>query len=181
MGFWAQLIEKIMAVWPEINILGPYEAGIRITFGKRCRAKGPGWYMSWPMIQKFLYMEVQTQLVDLRGQSIRTSDGYDVAFSGAIQYNIRDIVKAMCNVQDVDKSLATLGIGIITDYVSRHTIDECQNVELLKQEIKQGVRSIANGWGLKIDEVYITDFGKARNIRLLGGFGVVGYGDSDGD
>ena len=162
-----KLFDKLLALWPVIQILTPYEAGVRFTFGKRAKPKGPGWYLYWPIIQKFDYMEVPTQVVDLRTQSIRTADDKDVVVSGAVQYRISDIEKAVCNVAALDVSLETLALGIILDFVNRKTVVALRDVEALKSEIRKGMAEACRGWGVKIEKVYITDLGHTRNVRLL--------------
>jgi len=162
-----ELFDRLLSIFPRIYIVAPYEAGIRITFGNRYKTKQAGWYIIWPLIQRFVWMEIQTQVVDLRTQSIRTKDGYDIVVSGAIQYSIKDVEKAIINVQDVDKSIETLCLGVILEFVKNKTLEECQNVVALKDEILRGLRDASKGWGLKIEKVYITDLGKTRNLRLL--------------
>lgn len=167
MNWLQQIFNKILALFPMIVILVSYEAGVLFTFGKYAKVKGAGWYVIWPCFQRFLYLEIQTQVVDLRTQSIRTKDEKDVVISGAIQYSIRDIKKAICNVQNVDVSLETLALGIILEFVSNKTLKECQDSKDLKAEILKGMREAAQGWGVKIEKIFITDFGSTRNIRLL--------------
>jgi regulator of protease activity HflC (stomatin/prohibitin superfamily) len=162
-----ELINRLLSIFPRVIILTPYEAGIRFTFGKNYKQINTGWYIYWPMIQRVESMEIQTQVIDLRNQSVRTKDGSSIVVSGAIQYSIRDIVKAIINVQDVDKALETLALGIILEFVKNKTIKEHQNIKALKDEIRKGIREAAQGWGLKIEKIYITDLDKARNIRLL--------------
>jgi len=167
MGWLNRIIERIMAFFPQIIQLPPFTAGVRFTFGKYAKAKRPGWYLVWPLIQKFIWMEVQTQVVDLRTQSVTTSDNKDIVISGAIQYSIRDIKKAVCLVQNVDVSLEILALGIILEFVNTKTLKECQNVKALKAEILKGMREAVNAWGVKLERVYMTDLGHTRNIRLL--------------
>jgi regulator of protease activity HflC (stomatin/prohibitin superfamily) len=112
-------------------------------------------------------MDVQSQPVDLRCQSAFTKDGIDVAIGGGIQYRITDIVKAVCNVTDVDESLGKVALGTILKYVNQRDFKDCHNVEELEGEILKGVREAAKGWGVKIERVFITDFGRTRNIRLV--------------
>lgn len=166
MEFLNQLLEKILRLLPTIYIVTTYEAGVRFTLGKHAKPIGPGWYLIWPMIHRFLWMETQTQVADLRNQSIRTKDGQELIVSGAIQYKIGDIEKAIVNVQDIDKSISTLALGIIADYISSKTLEECK-YETLRTEILKGIREEARGWGLRIEKVFITDFGKTFNLRLL--------------
>ena len=162
-------IQNLTCFIPRPLLLSMYEAGIRITFGKWNKEITAGWFWYIPLFQKIIYMEVQTQVVDLRGQSVQTRDGNSVIVSGAIQYSIKDIYKAIFNVQDVDKSLETLALGIILEYVKNRTLKECQEVDALKKEILRGIKDAAQGWGVKIERIYITDLDKTRNIRLIGG------------
>lgn len=164
-----ELFQKLTCFIPRPLLLTKYEAGIRISFGKFNKSITAGWFWYIPLFQKIVWMEIQTQVVDLRGQSVRTEDGQSVIVSGAIQYSIKDIYKAFFNVQDIDKSLETLALGIILEFVNNRTLDECEKVEELKKEILKGIREAAQGWGVKIERIYITDLDKVRNIRLIGG------------
>lgn len=162
-----EIFDKLLSVFPCIIIIAPYEAAVRITCGKACTPLYKGWYMYWPLIQRVIWMEIQTQVVDLRVQSVRTKDSKDIIISGAVQYNIKNIYNAIVNIQDVDKAIETLSLGIILEFVHNKTLSECQDVEGLKSEILKGLREAAKGWGIKVEKVFITDLGKSRNIRLL--------------
>ena len=165
---WLQeIFDRLMSIFPRIMMLPPYEAGIRMTLGKHIKVLTPGWYLYWPLIQELITMEVQTQVADIRTQSVRTADDKDIIVSGTIQYRINDIEKAICNVQDVDEALANLTLGIILDFVNKKTMSDLQNVESLKSELRKGMAEACSGWGVKIERVFITDLGHTRNIRLL--------------
>lgn len=165
---WLQeIFERILSVFPRIELITPDKLGIRTTFGKYVKVLPPGWYMYWPLVQISDWAIVKPQVVDLRAQSVGTKDNKRVVVSGAIQYSVRDIKKALLEVQDYDKSLETLAIGIILEFVKNKTFDECMNITLLKQEILKGIREAAQGWGLKVEKVYITDLDIAKSIRLL--------------
>jgi len=167
MDWLKDIINRLLSIFPRIWICSPAEAGVLITIGKHTSIKEAGWYIFWPLIQRVVWMEIKTQVVDLRTQSVRAKCGTSVAVSGAIQYRVIDVKRAILDVQDVDKSLSTLALGIILEFVKRRSLDECMNIEELKGEILKGIREAATGWGLKIEKIYITDLDKARNIRLL--------------
>jgi len=108
-----QIFDRLLSVFPRIFILTPYEAGVRFTFGKFVKAKKAGWYIIWPLFQRFIWLEIQSQVIDLRVQSVRTKDSQDAIVSGAIQYSIRDVEKAIINIQDIDKAIETVSLGVI--------------------------------------------------------------------
>ena len=167
MNWLQEIFKRIMSIFPRIIMLASFEAGVRVSLGKYVKKLGPGWYMFWPLAQRVIWMEIPTQVADLRTQSVRTVDGKEVIVSGAIQYRIQDIEKAIFNVQDVDESLENLALGIILDFVSRKTMANLQDMEVLKAELRKGLAEASSGWGVKIEKVIITDFGHTRNIRLL--------------
>ena len=162
-----ELLDRLTSVFPRILQLTKFEAGVRFSFGKYRKVLGPGWYMYMPLFQRMIWMEVQSQITDLRTQSIRTKDGKDIIVSGAIQYSIDDVDEAICLIQDIDKALSVLALGIILKFVSKRTLVECQDIEALKSEILKGSRSRMKVWGVRVESVEITDIGVSRNIRLL--------------
>jgi len=166
--FLNKLFDMILAFFPRIVLIGPIERAARITCGKHYKIIGPGIYIMWPLIQEIISMEVATQVVDLPPQTARTQDGRDIVVSGSIRYRIADIEKAMFAVVDVDKALSTLALGVILEYVQTKTLLDCGDIEGVKKELRRGVAEAASGWGLKIENVMLTDFGCVRSLRLFG-------------
>ena len=113
-----ELIEKLTSWVPRIWLVEPNESGVRITLGKHVKDTPCGWYFCIPIIQTMIKLEIVSQVVDLRSQSLRTKDSVDVVISGGIQYKICNVRKAILNVQDFDKALQVLALGIIAEYVA---------------------------------------------------------------
>ena len=164
-----ELINRVLSLIPRLQLINPDEGAIRITLGNHIKDCGPGWYLYWPLIQVFCVIAVMPQVPDVRPQSVLTSDGQSFTVSGAVKYRIRDVRKAVLNIQDYDVSIQTLMCGVIIRYCSTHTVDELLNVELLEADIKKELQKEARGWGIEIMSCYITDMGSAINLRLLTG------------
>ncbi len=167
MKFLDQIYETLRKGVPRLETLQPDQAGVRVTLGKYERVLGPGWFFIWEVLQQIHYMTVTPQWVDLRGQSVFAKYGVNMTVSGAIRYRITDARKALLSINDVDKSLATLALGIILEYVGKREVSECTDPAGLADEILKGVREQASGWGVKVMEVKITDWGTTRNLRVI--------------
>ena len=124
-------------------------------------------------------MNVSPQVVDLRPQSAMTKDFQDLAISGGIKYKVSDPRKSLLDVQDYDKSIQTMALGIICEFISSHNFADLSDLSELKESILSGIRDEATGMGLKIMKVYITDIGRTKNIRMMGGDRVVIDGGED--
>ncbi len=168
---WLTNLLKNLRDWlPRKYFISPDEGGIRITLGNIVKTLTPGWYYYWPVIQECRGINVAPQVVDLRPQSALTSDLNDIAISGGIKYKISDQRKALLDVQDYDKSIQTVALGIICEFVSGHAFEDIiSDLSELKEIILSGIREEASGMGLKIMKIYITDIGRTKNIRMLGG------------
>lgn len=113
-------------------------------------------------------MEVITQVVDLAAQSVQSKDKHELVVSGSIRYHIVDVEKALFAVQDLDKALSTLALGVILEHINSCTLDECMNIENTKKELRRGLAEAASGWGIKVENVSLTDFGRVKSLRLFG-------------
>lgn len=172
MNWITQFLDRFFSFVPRLFVVDPDESGVRTTprlkEGIRVKDLLPGWWIVWPVIQNAEKIKIKTQVVDLRPQSIWTKDGKELVISGSIKYRVDSAAKAILEIFDYDMNIRTLALGIIFDFVSEHTLEELkENFRQLKEQILKGLREASRGWGLKIEAVYLTDIGRAKNIRLL--------------
>lgn len=172
MNWLNRLFEWFFRFVPQIFLVAPDEAGVRITpklrKGVWVRDLEPGWWLYWPVLQSAEKIRVKTQVVDLRPQSVWTADRHEVVISGCIKYRVENARKALLDVFDFDANIQTLALGIIFDFVTARELGDLkQNLQSLKSEILKGVRETSRGWGLRVEAIYLTDIGKVRNLRLL--------------
>ncbi len=167
---WLTNLLKNLRDWlPRKYFISPDEGGIRLTLGNRVKTLVPGWYYYWPVIQECRGINVAPQVTDLRPQSSLTVDLKDLVISGGIKYKVSDARKALLEVQDYDKSIQTVALGIICEFMSENSFAHITNLTKLRESILTGVREEAADMGLKIMKVYITDIGRTKNIRVMGG------------
>lgn len=167
MDFLNRIYGAIRKLVPRIHLIAPNEAGLRITLGTQVKVLEPGYYFLWPVIQEISSAVVAVQVIDIRSQSVLSSEGQEMTVSGAIKYKIGDIKKALLSVQDYDLSLQALSLGMILAVVSTLPQEELRDAGEVGDLVLKKIREEAAGWGLRLQKVYITDLGKVRNIRLL--------------
>lgn len=166
------LINNLTCFIPRIVIMQPDEGGFRqrVTFKgtKVIELKASNWYFIVPLFMDYLVVKTTTQIKDIRIQSVSTKDGIDLAMGVSLRYYISDPVKAILNVRDFDESIQNVALGVVSDYVEVNTEEYLRlNRQNLKEKILKYVRDESSGFGLKIQAVKITDFGKTNNLRLL--------------
>jgi len=170
MNWLETFFNKLFALLPKTVFVYPYEKAVRVTclgWYQRITDIDTGWYVIWPLIQYILAAQVKPRAIDIRSQSIVTKDKVDVVISGALIYKIYNARKSIFEVIDFDKSMTTIALGIIRGYASKHTFEELIDMDELTEQIRKELHEACTKWGIKIQGVEITDFGKTRNIRLL--------------
>jgi len=165
-----RLLERIFSVIPRILVVKPDELGARCTpkiwNGIKINELVPGWYIWLPLIQRVERVKCKTQIVDLRSQSVWTSDRQEMTISGAIRYRVHSALKTLWEVYDYDQNIQTAALGIIQQYIREHELQDL-DTQRIEAKVLKGVRKASEGWGLRVERVYITDIGRTQNIRIL--------------
>ena len=161
-----KLINRVFKFIPRLKMIAPDEGGVRITLGSHVTTLKPGWFIYWPLIQTIPVIAIMPQVVDLREQGLTTLDGVGLAISGAVEYAVRDTRRAILEVQDYDRSLPTLCLGKIAEYVENHDQKNCTS-EKIGTEVRREIREHANSWGISIKHVYITDRIVATAYKIM--------------
>lgn len=148
------------------TVMDQFERGVILRFGKLHREIGPGFHWHWPLaIERCLFDNVVDRTVNLGSQSLTTRDGRNVTVSGVITARIRDIKKALLEVEGFDDALKDSCYGAIAVAVSSHTWEEIQQ-ETFSDALTKACRDQANEYGIKIKRVQLTDKTIAKPIRL---------------
>lgn len=167
------LLDYITGFIPRPIIIRPDEGGFRITpkpwGGTWLKEMEPGnWYLTIPWFTENEVVKTKTQVADIRIQSVWTKDGKDIAIGGAIRYYVKDCVKAQLEVLDYDETIQTIALMTIFTFVRKHTLEELKvGIDELCKDLTDLIREDSKGWGLKIQEVKLTDIGTTQNFRHL--------------
>jgi len=171
--WFVQLINKLTCFIPRPWFVDPDEAGVRITAkwpfcGVWIRDLPAGLYWYVPLFQHCESIKIKVQVKDLRCQSVWTKDGYELAISGTVRYRVRNAREAILEVFDYDENIQNTALRIILRFITQRDLNDLKGgFDDLESEILSGLRESSRGWGLKIEDVGLTDIGKTMNVRLL--------------
>jgi len=167
--FLKEILYWVTWLIPRPHLVLPSEGAILMRCGKTVKVVDAGWLWHWPPTDEILTAGVRDQVLDIRAQSITTKDGEIVAISGAVNFQIINLEKCLFNVHNFDESIVALSLGVIAHYVTQHDYKHCMASDVIATEIKKKLRDEATSkWGVKIVNVWITDFCKHKVIRVLG-------------
>ncbi|HID96281.1 MAG TPA: FtsH protease activity modulator HflK [Candidatus Latescibacteria bacterium] len=184
------LLGIIVLIWllTGIYIIGPGAQGVVRRFGKVVAATGPGihYHLPWPIerVDKPKVMEVKRVEIGFRtihpGPPARyrrvpkeslmlTGDENIVDCQMIVQYKIKDAVKYLFNVRDVEETLKDASEAALRQIVGDHTIDEVMVTARFKVEekVRQVLQEIMDGYmaGVMIANVKLQEVSPPEEVR----------------
>jgi len=147
-------------------VVDEFERAIVLRFGKFHRVLEPGFHWIIPLeAEKVLADNVVPRTVNLGSQSLTTKDGKVVVVGGVVTASIRDIKKALLEVEGVDDALKDSCYGAIGSLVAAHPWDAVQQ-DTFSETLTKACRKQAWRYGIEIERVQLSDLSLARTLRL---------------
>jgi len=162
------LFIRFVRLFQFFTVMNEFERGVVLRLGKYNRTLGPGFHWLIPFyIDIYYFANVVPESYDVRNQSLTTADGIQVAVGIVLFYGISDIRKFVIEVEDAESVLINASKGVVAGIITSYDYDELVMMDLA-QEIYPEIAAKALNYGIDVREVAISDFCKARSLRLMG-------------
>lgn len=175
-----EIIRECFFFFVPFVVIRHFERGVQLRFGVKHAVLEPGFH--W--VRAFNIDEVLKDNVAPRTyrivSNLTTLDGRSVVVGIVITARIRDIVKALLEVEHMDDALKDAAHGVLFRYVAGHTWDDLRAVQKPvddaadedgtkdtgPDELYRGCRKLAFRWGVEVIRVQLSDLAQSRSIRL---------------
>lgn len=150
-------------------VIHQYERGVVMTFGRfKGRELGPGIHWRWPFgVDVVQYDNVVTRVHILNPQALTTRDGKTISVTAVITNNIRDIKKAMLEVEGVHHAIDDACCAAVGEHVAAMDWADLRT-NLAAETLTKACRKNAWRYGIEIERVQLADLALCRVIRLHG-------------
>jgi len=150
------------------TVIDEYERGVVLRFGRYHRILEPGFHFLWPFyIERVVQDSVVPRTWNLGPQGLTTLDGRLITVSAIITHSIKDIRKAMLEVERVDDAVRDLCYSNIARLIMQSTwADICS--ENFEDRLLRSCRRNAAKYGLDLTQVQLADCTPVRAYRLYG-------------
>jgi regulator of protease activity HflC (stomatin/prohibitin superfamily) len=148
------------------TVIDEYERGILLRLGTYRRNFEPGFHWAIPFgIDRIMVDNVVTRTTDLTPQSLTTKDNKTVSARVVVTSNIRDIKKALLEVEGMDHALTDSCAAAVGEYVRSLTWEELRS-DASVETLTKLCRKNAWRYGVEIERVQLADLSISRVIRL---------------
>ena len=164
-----KLIDLVVAVFEyfiPFEVIDSYQKGVVLRLGVFHRELEPGFHWVWPLrIERVLVMDVVPYTLNLKAQSLTTSDGKSVVISAVVTSKVHRIQKALLECNSVNNVLEDSCYGQVAALVASHTWDEVRS-ESFNELLTEACRKRAFAFGVEITRVQLSDCAPSRALRL---------------
>lgn len=148
-------------------VLDPFEQGVLLRLGKFVRVIEPGFHWVFPFrIDHVLFECVVPSTHSLGDESVITLDGKSVGFHAIVTYQVRDIKKAMLEIEDVNHAVRDACLGEIGRVLRESTWAEVIDPSIL-DKCTTACRKRGFRYGIEIMSVQLGSLALVRNIRVM--------------
>lgn len=156
-------------------VLRHYERGVKLRKGINKGKLDPGFHWVIPFnLDEVLKDNVAPRTIRIVS-NLTTLDGRSVVVGIVVTAKIRDIEKALLEVENMDDALRDSCHGSLFRYVTAHTWDDLraaqtptddEDEEKGPEELYKSCRKMAFRWGVEVMRVQLSDLSVSRSIRL---------------
>ncbi len=145
------LAAGLVLAFPRVAEFREYERGVLFRTGRLKGVIGPGWALVFPLFEKYVVVDLRTQVVNIKPESVISLDGVAITVDAAVNYKVTDPAKYVLSAKNVDQLMNIRVTSALREAVSkRKYLDVISNTGDLNDAIRASVDADSAGWGIVI-------------------------------
>jgi len=149
----------LLAAVASVRILKQYERGVQFRLGKvKDGARGPGLILITPFVDRVHRVSLRIVTMPIQSQGIITRDNVSVDVSAVAYFRIKDAVRSVVAIENVDEAISQIAQTTLRAVVGRHTLDETlSETDSINQDIRTILDVQTEDWGVEVTVVELKD------------------------
>lgn len=140
------------------------ERGVKLRFGKALRDNAgqprvfePGFTLLIPFVDTLRRRHVRQQTRHFPYQRIKLKDGLIFNVEAIILFRVKDVYRALFEVDDMDTTVDDIGMTIVRDEISNRTHSELEQNGAISDKLLQQIKPFAEQIGIEVIRFGLTD------------------------
>src|SRR4051794_33352668 len=152
-------VVALLATVASVRILKQYERGVQFRLGRvKDGARGPGLIFITPFADRVRRVSLRIVTMPIQSQGIITKDNVSVDVSAVAYFRIKDAVRSVVAIEDVNEAISQIAQTTLRAVVGRHTLDETlSETDKINQDIRAILDVQTEEWGVEVTVVELKD------------------------
>ena len=161
------LVFDLIVAFASIKVVRQSEVRVIERLGKYHKTAEAGLNFILPFVDKVrAVVSLKQQTMDVTPQSVITKDNVTITIDTVVFYQITDPVKAVYEIESLQKGIAYIAITTIRDIVGKMDLDSTfSSRDSINNQLRQTLDEATDRWGCKVDRVEIKDIKPPTDIR----------------
>ncbi len=149
-----------------VKIVNEYERGVIFRLGRLIGAKGPGFFMIIPFIDRMVKIDLRVVTMDVPAQDVITRDNVTVRVNAVVYFRVINPEAAGVKGRKHIHATAQIAQTTLRNVLGQHELDELLSQrEKLNQTLQSIIDEQTDPWGVKVSIVEIKDVELPESMR----------------
>ena len=165
--FLVVLFIVIVIALSSVKVVRQSEVKIVERFGKYYKTAQAGLNFIFPFVDNIrAVVSLKQQTMDVTPQSVITKDNVTITIDTVVFYQITEPIKAVYEIESLQKGIAYIAITTIRDIVGKMDLDSTfSSRDTINTQLRDVLDEATDKWGCKVDRVEIKDIKPPVDIR----------------
>jgi regulator of protease activity HflC (stomatin/prohibitin superfamily) len=161
------ILVVIIIALASVKVVRQSEVRIIERFGRYHSTAEAGLNFILPFVDKIrAVVSLKQQTMDVTPQSVITKDNVTITIDTVVFYQITEPVKAVYEIESLQKGIAYIAITTIRDIVGKMDLDSTfSSRDQINNQLRQVLDDATDRWGCKVERVEIKDIKPPVDIR----------------
>jgi len=160
----AVLVLTMMA----IKIVAEYERGVIFRLGRLVGAKGPGFFLIIPFVDRMVKVDLRVITMDVPSQEVITKDNVTVRVNAVVYFRVVDPEASVVKVLDHIRATSQISQTTLRNVLGQSELDDLLTQrEKLNQMLQKIIDEHTDPWGVKVSTVEIKEVELAEQMKRM--------------
>jgi len=151
-----------------IKIVAEYERGVIFRLGRLVGARGPGFFLIIPFVDRMFKVDLRVVTMDVPSQEVITKDNVTVRVNAVVYFRVVDPEASVVKVLDHIRATSQISQTTLRNVLGQSELDELLTQrEKLNQMLQRIIDEHTDPWGVKVSTVEIKEVELPETMRRM--------------
>ena len=152
------VIALLVLVPQAFRILREYERGVVFRLGKLIGAKGPGFIVLIPFVDRLVKVDLRVVTIDVAKQEVMTKDNVPATVDAVVYFRVENPIEAVIKVENFWKATSLIAQTTLRSVLGQVPLDDLLSQrDVINQKLQEIIDRQTGPWGIKVTAVEIRE------------------------
>jgi regulator of protease activity HflC (stomatin/prohibitin superfamily) len=171
MPIWGYVVIVILCaifIPATVRIIREYERGVIFRLGRLIGAKGPGFFLLIPFVDRMVKVDLRVVTMDVPPQDVITRDNVTVRVDAVVYFRVVDAEASVVKILDHIRGTSLISQTTLRNVLGQSELDELLSQrDKLNQMLQKIIDEQTEPWGVKVSIVEIKQVELPETMRRM--------------